>query len=1047
MTDYPTSEPSSSPRAVREDDVERAALEWFAGLGWQIMHGSYLGPDGPKDAQGRGPRKDWREVVIRPRLLAALAKLNPDLPQSALDQAARQIIADESQDPLENNRRFLRLLRAGVDIEVRDGPQARTLKARLIDTGDPTANDFLAVQQFTILGVDERRPDLIAFVNGLPLAVIELKDPATATATLRTAFNQLQTYRERIPALFRFNAALIISDGLDARIGSLTSGMDRFAPWRTIDGRSPSTALDLETLIKGVFDKSHFVDLACHYQAWEVVDGAAKAKKLAGYHQFHAVRKAMAATERAAAPEGDRKAGVIWHTQGSGKSFTMALFASRLEQSRALNNPTVVVVTDRNDLDDQLFDAFCEHPDIFVSTPETVDSRDELRSKLARASGGIVFTTMQKFALIAGESAFPTLTDRRNIVVIADEAHRTQYGFGSRVSVKDDAAALTSGGHAQHLRDALPGAAFIGFTGTPVETRDRNTPAVFGDYIDTYDIAQAVHDGATVPIYYTARLAQLRFSDEEKTRIDAEVEALLEAEDTDERERSKGRWSRLEALIGAPDRARLVAEDVVAHFEQRQEAMGGGKAMLVCMSRRICVALYDAIAALRPDWVGADDKIGLMKVVMTGAAGDPGEFRPHIRNKKALRGLAEHFKEPSSPFKLVIVRDMWLTGFDAPCLHTLYVDKPMRGHGLMQAIARVNRVFGDKPGGLVVDYLGIGAELKAALAAYSARDQDSAGIDQAAALRELVSVYEATGDFFNGLPWQDFFAASSIRKLEVLRNAVDYALSLENGRSRFLDLAAKLATAFALAAGTPKAAELRDHVAFFIAVRANLIKHTGGGKDPEDIDHELNQLVSRAVLADGILDVFKTAGLERADISLLSDEFLADVQGIEQKNLAIEALRKLLAGAVKARQSRNVVEARRFSERLETAMARYHNRAVDSLQVIQELIELAKEMRASTKRGDELGLSDDELAFYDALADNRSAVDLLGNDTLRVLAQEIAKRVRATVSVDWTQRESVRALMRVEVKRLLRQFGYPPDLEPQAIELVLEQARRVAVGG
>lgn len=1035
---YPTRDEGPG-RAVREDDVERAALAWFEALGWRVLHGSYLAPDGPGE-----PRKDWREVVLRSPLADALARLNPGLPQSALDQAARQIIADESQDPLENNRRFLKLLCDGVDVEVREGNAARTLKARLVDTANPLENDFLAVQQFTILGVDERRPDIIAFVNGLPLAVLELKDPANAGATLRSAYNQLQTYRARIPALFRFNAALVISDGLDAKIGSLTAGLDRFAPWRTIDGASPSTALDLEALVRGVFDKALFVDLACFYQAYEVIDGAAKAKKLAGYHQFHAVRKALAATTRAASPSGDRKAGVIWHTQGSGKSFTMALFASRLEQAAPLDNPTVVVVTDRNDLDDQLFDAFTEHPDLFVSTPETVENREELRAKLARASGGIIFTTMQKFALAAGETEFPQLTDRRNVVVIADEAHRTQYGFGSRVNVTDQAASLTSGGFAQHLRNALPNAAFIGFTGTPVETKDRNTPAVFGDYIDTYDIAQAVHDGATVPISYTARLAQLRLA--ENGGLDAEVEALLEAEDVDDRERSRARWSRLEALIGAPERVELIARDVVSHFEQRQEAMGGGKAMIVCMSRRICVALYQAIAALRPDWIGEADTEGALKVVMTGAAGDPAEFQPHIRNKKRLRVLAEHFKKADSPFKLVIVRDMWLTGFDAPCLHTLYVDKPMRGHGLMQAIARVNRVFGDKPGGLVVDFLGIGAELKAALAAYSARDQKSVGVDQDAAVRELVSTYEAIVDFFNGLPWRDFFSANAGGKLNVLRDAVDYTLSLENGRSRFLDLAARLATAFALAAGTAKAAELRDHVALFVAVRANLIKHTGGGKDPGEIDHELNQLVSRAVLADGILDVFKAAGLERADISLLSDEFLADVQGIEQKNLAIEALRKLLAGAVKARQAHNIVEARRFSERLEDAMARYHNRAVDSLQVIQELIELAKEMREAAMRGVNLGLSDDELAFYDALADNRSAVDLLGNDTLRVLAQAIAKRVRATVSVDWTQRESVRALMRVEVKRLLRQFGYPPDLEPKAIELVLEQARRVAVG-
>ncbi|WP_029417056.1 type I restriction endonuclease subunit R [Brevundimonas bacteroides] len=1031
---YPTPSQSAG-KAVYEDHVEQAALGWMSDLGWSVMHGSYFAPDAPSG------RADYREVVLTSRLRQALSTLNPGVASEALEQALRIVVADASQDPLENNRRFLRILRDGVDVEVREGSGARTIKVRVVDLAEPERNDFLAVNQFTIVGQDERRPDVLAFVNGLPLGVIELKDPTNHQATLRSAYNQLQTYRERIPALFRFNAVMVISDGLDAKIGALTSGMDRYGPWRTIDGDELAEGLDLDVLIRGVFDKSRFLELAALAQTYEVKDGAAKAKKVAGYHQFHAVRKALAATIAASRPTGDRKAGVVWHSTGSGKSFTMALYASRLERAPDLGNPTVVMVTDRNDLDDQLFDTFCAHPDLFATTPIAVEDRDELRAALGRAAGGIVFTTMQKFGLVAGETSFPELSARRNIIVVADEAHRTQYGFKSRVTVRGETASLTSGGFAQHIRDALPNATFIGFTGTPVETADRNTRTVFGDQIDTYDIAQSVEDGATVPIYYTARLAQLRLHEEAKAALDEGADEVLEAEETTQAEKHKGRWSRLEALVGAQDRIDLIAADIVEHFEQRREGMGGGKAMIVAMSRRICVALFDAVTALRPDWAGNEDGAGMLKVIMTGNAGDPEGYRPHIRNKSRLRKLADRFKDPTSGFDLVIVRDMWLTGFDAPSLHTLYVDKPMRGHGLIQAISRVNRVFGEKPGGLVVDYLGIGAELKAALTTFSARDQEKAGVDQDAAERLLLAEHEAISAMLTDVDWRGFFTEAAAGKLKILRNCIDYVLSVEDGRRRYLDMAARLVTAFALSAGTQTAARLRDDVALFTAIRANLIKHTGGRKDAAEIDHDLNQLLSRAVIADGILDVFRVAGMERADISLLSDEFLADVQKMEQKNLAIEALRKLLAGEVKGRERKNAAEARRFSERLEASMARYHNRAVDSLQVIQELIDLAKDMRDAVSRGKAFGLSDEELAFYDALAENKSAVDVLGNDQLRVLAQEIARRIRASVTIDWTRKESVRADMRRQVKQLLRRFGYPPDLEPHAIEMVLEQAR------
>jgi len=755
------------------------------------------------------------------------------------------------------------------------------------------------------------------------------------------------------------------------------------------------------------------------------------------------VRKAVTATVRAAAPQGDRKAGVIWHTQGSGKSLTMALFSSRLTREPALENPTIIVVTDRNDLDDQLFGEFSLHPDLFQTPPIAVETRDELRDALGRASGGIVFTTMQKFGLADGETAFPKLSDRRNVIVMADEAHRTQYGFGSRVTTKSDTAELKSGGFAQHLRDALPNATFIGFTGTPVERKDRNTPAVFGDYIDTYDIAQAVTDKTTVPIYYTARLAKLHLDDATRATLDEQSDEILEPEDVTDRERAKSRWTQIEALVGSPDRIATITKDIVKHFEERREAMGGGKALVVGISRRVCVALHDAIAKLRPDWVSPDDDKGVMKVIMTGSAADKPEFQPHIRSKTRLKKIATEFKKPDTPFALAIVRDMWLTGFDAPCLHTLYVDKPMRGHGLMQAIARVNRVFGEKPGGLIVDYLGIGTELKAALADYSAKDKEKAGVDQGVAVRELIKAHEGIVELLNGVPWPDFFQTNAAGKLRVLRDAIDFVLSLTDGRKRYLDLAVKLASAFALAGGTAEAAKLRDDVALFMAIRINLVKFTGSGRDPGAVDHELNQLVSRAVMADGILDVFKEAGLKDANIALLSEEFLTDVRNMKQKNLAVEALRKLLSGEVKSRERSNIVQARRFSERLEDAIARYHNKAVDSIQVIQELINLAKEMQSAVARGHDFGLSPDEMAFYDALAENESAVNLLGNETLRVLAQEVAKRIRASVTIDWVEKQSVHARMRIEVKRLLKQFGYPPDLSPKAIELVLEQARNL----
>jgi type I restriction enzyme R subunit len=1030
-------QPGALPNlGFREEAVELAALAWFEALGWRTLEGSYLAPDGPG-----APRGGYRDVVLLSRLEDAIARLNPDLGAEGQNQVVRAVLNVESQDLLEQNRRLMRLLRDGVDVEVQDPRHGhRTRKARLVDFDAPENNDFLATSQFVVVeGREHRRLDIVAFVNGLPLAVLELKDATNPNVTLRHAFNQIKTYKDALPSLFRFNTATIVSDGMEARIGSFAADFDRFAPWRTVDGQSvvERGVAELETLIRGVFDRSRFLDFAIWFSAYRVENGVARDKKLAGYHQYHAVNKALAATVNAASAGGSHKAGVIWHTQGSGKSLTMAFYVSKLEKHPALKNPTVVVVTDRNDLDEQLFGTFVAHPDLFQVVPEKAESREDLRARLNRASGGIIFTTMQKFAP-NGVLRNDVVSDRANVIVIADEAHRTQYGLGAQVDRKTG---QINYGLATHLRDTLPNATFIGFTGTPIELSDRNTYQVFGDVIDTYDIAQAVDDGATVPIYYTARLVQLHFDQELREVIDEGSDEILEGEEETEREKQKSKWSRLVAVAGAPDRVKTIAADIVSHFEERRDAMGGGKGMIVAMSRRIAVALYDEIARLRPGWVDADDAKGIVKVVMTGSASDPIEFRPHVRRKSENEKLANRFKDPDDPFSLVIVRDMWLTGFDAPCLHTLYVDKPMHGHGLMQAIARVNRVFGQKPGGLVVDYLGLGAELKQALAAYSQSDRERTAIDQEAAVRLLLAKHEAASDFLSSVQWRAFFGATPGQRLNILKQTVEAVLGQPDGRKRYLDLAVELSRAFALAAGTPEANRLREEVAFMLAVRANLLKYTGNGRrDRHDIELELSQLLSRAVIADGLLDVFQRAGFQQPDIAVLSDEFLEEVRGMQQRNLAIETLRRLLNGQVKSREKQNIVEARRFSERLEEAIARYHNRAIDSVQVIQELIELAKEMRASMKRGEELGLSDDEIAFYDALAENKSAVDVLGIQGLRELAQEIVHRIRPLVTVDWSVKENVRAKLRVEVRRLLRQYGYPPDLQQMAVDLVVEQA-------
>ena len=1053
---------------LSEAEVERALLDQLHALGYRIEREEDIGPDGH-----RPERESHDEVVLKKRLEDAVARLNPTLPAEARQDAIRRVTQSELPVLLEENRRLHKLLTEGVDVEYFAADGTLTAgKVRLIDFEDPAQNDWLAVGQFVVInGQNKRRPDVVVFVNGLPLAVIELKAPGSAGAHLLGAFNQLQTYKREITQLFRANALLVTSDGIAARVGSLSADLERFMPWRTTDGTqvAPKGAPELPTLIEGVFEQRRLLALLAHFTVFGET-GSGLVKIIAGYHQFHAVRHAVTSTIRAASPHpeageepaayglpsvksqraGDRRAGVIWHTQGSGKSLLMAFYAGLLVKHPAMANPTLVVITDRNDLDDQLFATFSMCRDLIRQTPVQAESREHLQMLLNRASGGVIFTTLQKF----GESAEP-LTTRRNVVVIADEAHRSQYGFKAKVDAKTGE---ISYGFAKYLRDALPNASFIGFTGTPIEADDVNTPAVFGHYIDIYDISRAVEDGATVPIYYESRLARIELDENEKPKIDAEIEAMLEDEEEPARERVKQKWATVEALVGSDRRLRQVAEDIVQHFEARVQALSG-KAMIVCMSRRICVALYDEIVRLRPDWHSADDHAGAIKIVMTGAASDPPGWQPHIGNKARRDLLAKRARDPNDPLKLVIVRDMWLTGFDAPCMHTMYVDKPMRGHGLMQAIARVNRVFRDKPAGLIVDYIGIAQNLKNALAQYSPRDREQTGIDEAEAIAVMLEKLEIVRDMFHGFDYRGALHGSPQERLSMMAGAIEWILARQQqwaaqesspegkkaAHRRFLDAVLALSKAFALASASDEARAVREEIGFFQAIRAALIKSsTGSGPPRQERELAIQQIVSRAVVSTEIVDILKAAGIQSPDISILSDEFLAEVQQMEKKNLALEALRKLLGDGIRSRAKANIVETRAFSERLEAAVARYHANAITTAEVLQELIQLARDIRAARQRGEESGLSDEEIAFYDALAENESAVQVMGDDKLRVIAHELLMSLRENVTVDWAHRESARARMRVLVKRILRKYGYPPDLQDAAVQTVLAQAEALS---
>ena len=1043
---------------MTEDQLEHEALGWLAEVGYTPLYGPELAPDGE-----RPERSSYQQVLLVERLRAAIARLNPQLTTAAREDALQQVRDLGIPALLSANRRFHQLLVTGVPVEVQRGGETLGDFARLIDWADPSNNDWLAINQFTVKGpLHTRRPDIVLFVNGLPLVVIELKNPADANADIWKAFEQLQTYKAQTPDLFQYNEVLVISDGSDARMGSLSADAERFMQWRTIDG----IALDplgefneLETLIRGVLAPALLLDYLRYFVLFE--DDGGLVKKIAGYHQFHAVRAAIQQVIAASRPGGAAatkgKGGVVWHTQGSGKSITMTCFAARVMQATAMENPTIVVITDRNDLDGQLFGVFSLAQDLLREQPVQAGTRQDLRRLLAkRPSGGIVFATIQKFMPGEDEDVFPLLSDRHNIVVIADEAHRTQYGFEAklktfkpRASANDAQGQLAAEpraayvvGYAQHLRDALPNATFVAFTGTPVSSEDRDTRAVFGDYIHIYDMQQAKEDGATVAIYFESRLAKLSLKADELPHIDAMVDELVDelAEDEEESQqaRLKSKWAALEKVVGAEPRIASVAADLVAHFEERNKAQTG-KAMVVAMSRDICVHLYNEIVQIKPEWHDDDPEKGAIKIVMTGSASDKALLRPHLYSKQVKKRLEKRFKDPADPLRLVIVRDMWLTGFDAPCVHTLYVDKPMKGHNLMQAIARVNRVFKDKQGGLVVDYIGIANELKSALKDYTAsKGRGRPTVDAAEAYAVLEEKLDILRGLLHGFDYADFLSAGHRR----LAGAANHVLGIKDGKKRFADQAVAMSKAFTLCCTLDEAKAVREEVAFFQAVKVILTKRDLTHKKKTDEERELaiRQIIGSAVVSEDVVDVFEAVGLDKPNIGILDDEFLAEVRNLPERNLAVELLERLLEGEIKSRFAGNVVQERKFSELLANVVKRYQNRAIETAQVIEELIEMAKKFHAAATRGEELGLSEDEIRFYDALANNESAVRELSDETLKKIAHELTENLRNNLTVDWSERESVRARLRLMVKRILRKYKYPPDQQEEAAQLVLAQA-------
>lgn len=1026
---------------LTEDEIEQMALQTLGELGYDIQNGTTL-------------ERQYNEVILINRLRNGIEKINPEIPEDILEEAVRNVLRVQFTTLLANNEAFHKLLTEGVDIKGRDNEQIKTFKVWLIDFNNAENNDFTAVSQFTIVeNHNNKRPDVIIFINGLPLVVIEIKNATSEKANIKAAFNQLQTYKQVVPTIFNYNSILIITDGWFAKAGTITSDLSRFSGWK-IPKKTAQTfmaaeedvkyhtslfqaqpeGIQMDILLAGMLDKKTLIDLIKYFIVFERTKDKT-AKKIAAYHQYYAVNKAIASTIRAASMIGDQRAGVVWHTQGSGKSLSMVFYAGKMVVTPQLNNPTIVILTDRNDLDQQLFETFSNCQQLIRQTPVQAENRVHLQGLLSVASGGVVFTTIQKFMPEEKGGIYPKLSDRRNIVVIADEAHRSQYDFID--------------GYAKHMRDALPNATFIGFTGTPIEKEDRNTKAIFGEYVDVYDIQQAVEDGATVRIFYESRLAKIELDPDEQKVIDERIEEVTEEDELTERQQRFAKWTQQEAIVGSEKRLQQIAADIVKHFEQRSEVFDG-KGMIVCMSRRICVALHNAIIKIRPEWYSGDDDKGVIKVIMTGSSSDPLEWQEHIRNKPRRKAIGDRLKDPQDGLKLVLVRDMWLTGFDAPCLHTLYVDKPMTGHNLMQAIARVNRVFKDKEGGLIVDYLGIAQDLKKALSDYTASGgKGKIEFDQEEAVAKMEELYEIVVDLFDKFEYRKFFTLNPREKLSYLLDATDYILQIDKGKERFSTNVNNLSKTFAISVPHPKALAIRDDLSFFQAIKARITKLRESNKktSDEEVETAIRQIISDALISTEVIDIFQAAGLKNPEISglnILSDEFMAELKDMPRKNLALELLRRLLNDEIKKRSSSNIIQSKKFSEMLVDAIKRYQNNAITAAEIIEELIRLAKEIKEADKRGEKLNLNYRELAFYDALEVNDSAVKILGDELLKTIARELVESVKNSVTIDWDKKESVQAKMRVLIKRILKKYGYPPEKQEQAVKTILEQAKLIA---
>lgn len=1027
-----------------EAELEQATLEWFEELGYETLYAPEISPDGEYPE-----RQDYSDIVLENRLKEALSLINKHLPKDAIEEAYRKIAIPQSPSLIMNNKAFHRMITDGIDVSYRQkNGSIKNDKAWMVDFANTTNNDWLAVNQFTVIeGRTEKRPDIVVFINGIPLVVIELKSSSDENVGITEAYNQLQTYKMTIPSLFTYNEILVTSDGVNARAGSLTADEDRFMAWRTIDGETvaPMSIPQLEVLIKGMFDKSRFLDIIRQFVLFQS-DGKDTFKILAGYHQYHAVNKAVDSTVRATMETGDRRIGVVWHTQGSGKSLSMVFYVGKLVLSDELQNPTIVVITDRNDLDDQLFATFGKCKDLLRQEPVHATTRSELRNLLTRESGGVIFTTIHKFAPEDKGDSIPILTDRKNVIVIADEAHRSQYGFEADVVKGDDEASIKYG-YAKYMRDALPNASYIGFTGTPIELTDKNTRAVFGDYIDIYDMTRAVEDGTTVRIFYESRIAKLELPEELKPTIDEEYDEITEYQEYTQKEQLKSKWARLEAIVGAEQRIKLIAKDIVEHFEKRQQSQetDTGKAMIVVMSRRIAIDLYKVITELRPDWHSDDIDKGVIKVVMTGSSSDDKSWQSFIGTKATRERVAKRMKDNKDELKLVIVRDMWLTGFDVPSMHTMYIDKPMQGHNLMQAIARVNRVFKEKQGGLVVDYIGIAENLKRALNDYTESDKNTTGIDTDVAVELLLEKYDLIKELLHGHDYSRFFTGKASDRMQVIVETMDFVIGLrEERKNNYLKFVTEMARAFSLCATHEDAQKLTLEVGFHKAVKAGIIKMIPDDKKKKtlaQLDAEMNQLISKSVSSNEVIDILEAVGLKKPNIAILSDEFLEEVKGMKQKNLAVELLNRLLKGNVRVLARRNLIQSKKFSELLEGAIKKYQNRTIETTQVILELIELAKNMSEAQKRGEDTGLSSDEIAFYDALADNESAKEVMGDEILKQIARDLTDSIKKSMSVDWSIRASVQAKMKMVIKRLLRKYGYPPDKTEKAVETVMEQAK------